>query len=1090
MAVQKSHEVLDQVLEICLLLLREPGAQQLTATTRHVPELFSTIIRARMDAVTLGVYDGFASETELFEILLDSLIPIIIEYEREGNAQRQTAFGWSNPSGVIARVWCRDRPTLWELSWMDRLAEARDELWQDIRARNNPDILTLGPGWPRGLPIQKLVTSEEWIYHALEHPTEMPYLASRANEVLFSPVDTVMTLAPEKLSPVDGYVDYLGFAVEALIEHRTKGDRSQRVLRVWEHYSSALQPHPLYLELFQDWLASLSKGKVPDETVRLIRPAPTVSRPSIWSFSRGPEVTEWDPQGAVEEDVEIASGGDEEKPQRVPRTILNCRMCGRVEQSDTVPTRQDEPRKTPEYCSVWSLDCQFWREVPRVPLAVSRDSSVYIRELFMISALLFLDTFTKDPRILRERFPNVEHPRYTPTHLADEFLAREIKLGGTQGALQRAVTALEVCKKRVPAQLLRNIVCSFLDTLKAAPDASMYPILLTTTIKSFKILLETDQPHLAVDIALRVWQEFSDESSRHRALNLVTIGRTLLPHQASDMMRRFAEYVCSALQKQQQQQMEKAADKPLIKVTTAKMLAQALADADFLPQSTRMHLLQRMYDVSNHIDIRKEIFTSLLQLVSHGASAEPYRVFASIALSAAGPSERDSVTEADWDKAENGGALPPVVLESSSSSFSYYGIGDQRPILNLVVIDALSKIPETLRSDYVHKVLLPLVQESTRQHARWMTCLVTRLGLSLPDLGLTESDIGPFPPELVKTVLREWREFLPKTYLQIHRSWALSYLHHQSFTRISEALANTQDPNLRTPNVQDHWKEFLKSQRDKFLFYGISPRVYHPEETIPRELTDELMLEEYILRAEIVIKNPVRYRPQSSKYTLHAGYALDILRSLRRTRDAIYTADPARRQRLYAQLTRAMDRVAHVVESVRKEGTTTQSSTLDTYPVTLTLPTAFECEVLLLPSLEYDTAGVRAFVSRVIALIAKYADDPVLLLKLDAFDEVLRTVASNRQCLMTCALGLGRVCPSVEGQRGLVETCARVKLARRLLGYKQTGDGPGDKDVVDMVEEWKRSDVEIVRGIGWEWEWTDAQDRMKGGSVRANPQTR
>lgn len=64
-----------------------------------------------------------------------------------------------------------------------------------------------------------------------------------------------------------------------------------------------------------------------------------------------------------------------------------------------------------------------------------------------------------------------------------------------------------------------------------------------------------------------------------------------------------------------------------------------------------------MYDVSNHIDIRKEIFATLLQLVSHSDSAEPYRVFASIALSAAGPSERDRVTEADWKRAENGGSL-------------------------------------------------------------------------------------------------------------------------------------------------------------------------------------------------------------------------------------------------------------------------------------------------------------------------------------------------------------------------------------------------------------------------------------------------
>lgn len=111
-AVQEAHETLDKVLEISLLLLRETSAQRSTETTRQVPGLFSTIIRARMKAVTRGVYDGFAPASQLIEILLDSLIPIIIRYEREGNAQGRTAVDWSDPSGVMARFWCSGRPTL------------------------------------------------------------------------------------------------------------------------------------------------------------------------------------------------------------------------------------------------------------------------------------------------------------------------------------------------------------------------------------------------------------------------------------------------------------------------------------------------------------------------------------------------------------------------------------------------------------------------------------------------------------------------------------------------------------------------------------------------------------------------------------------------------------------------------------------------------------------------------------------------------------------------------------------------------------------------------------------------------------------
>jgi hypothetical protein len=138
-----------------------------------------------------------------------------------------------------------------------------------------------------------------------------------------------------------------------------------------------------------------------------------------------------------------------------------------------------------------------------------------------------------------------------------------------------------------------------------------------------------------------------------------------------------------------------------LKVTTVKMLAQALAEADFLSQATCLQLLHEVYTISRHIDIRVAVFTSMLELISHSDDRESYRLFTSIALIAAGLSERDTITEEDWQAAESGGLLPEVD--------AHY----DRPILDLIVHAAFGKLPERLRADYVRTVLLPLLQEST-----------------------------------------------------------------------------------------------------------------------------------------------------------------------------------------------------------------------------------------------------------------------------------------------------------------------------------------------------------------------------------------
>lgn len=120
---------------------------------------------------------------------------------------------------------------------MDRLAKARDDLWKDLRACNNPGVSTLGPGWPRGLPIQILAADEAWLYHALVRPEEAPFLSSRIYEIVFGSRDIVVAAIPHVLDQIGRFVDHLGFAIRATIAHGA--DKAKWVTLIWKHYNFA-----------------------------------------------------------------------------------------------------------------------------------------------------------------------------------------------------------------------------------------------------------------------------------------------------------------------------------------------------------------------------------------------------------------------------------------------------------------------------------------------------------------------------------------------------------------------------------------------------------------------------------------------------------------------------------------------------------------------------------------------------------------------------------------------------------------------------------------------------------------------------------
>jgi hypothetical protein len=168
--------------------------------------------------------------------------------------------------------------------------------------------------------------------------------------------------------------------------------------------------------------------------------------------------------------------------------------------------------------------------------------------------------------------------------------------------------------------------------------------------------------------------------------------------------------------------------------------------------------------------------------------------------------------------------------------------------------------------------------------------------------------------------------------------------------------------------------------------------------------------------------------------------------------------------KIYHHLTDAMTRAVDVCEHVRKEGWSTNLTA--GYPVTL--PSNFEYEILMLPSPTYNpeasesNSAVDIFTSAILDLICRYSRDPILLLKFDSLKTILQEVPSEN--LKDCALSLGN---SQREEHDPFVMCLRAKLACFLLDRVGSKGTLLDVELLGMIDDWKKSNLEIVRQIGW-----------------------
>lgn len=425
--------------------------------------------------------------------------------------------------------------------------------------------------------------------------------------------------------------------------------------------------------------------------------------------------------------------------------------------------------------------------------------SLVTQEATALSAFLYQDSLCIDsPCLLSKPFsetsPRVRSPAM---YLEYEFLS---KLSSSSHTANSAVKILRKLVRRVPAVLVHKLASSLLNTLVKLPGASpKYSDLTRITIHTIVLLPLTDKPELGVGQGLKVIKTVPDASSWYRKVISLRLLRRLVPGSAERLVRNFANFLSDRLEKQNIMRKASAAiethtnggsevNKPsaesttpattIVKISTIRLFAQLLMNNNFAPLQLSPVILHTLFTAGRHIDVRSTVVESMLTLLEKSSEMEDkvgnevYATFKTFAMAAACPSERDVVSEDAWLIAESGGPL----LE----------INSDKPLLNSFIRDASDLLPERHHADYCSNVVLPLLDESTKQHNRWIRIFLGRLELMSDEASVT--DFGPFAANAIRIIESSWFRYLPSAYLIRHRSMAVSYIDCLKLEKISSKL--------------------------------------------------------------------------------------------------------------------------------------------------------------------------------------------------------------------------------------------------------------------------------------------------------------
>jgi hypothetical protein len=1021
------------------------------------------VVRARASEIPILSNAGIAGEKDLANIFLISLEPILLTCEATGLRGTRKPSQWTDGSGSLNSFDFSKRPRQHILEFLDSLAQKRDQLWMKERIEREPKVADLQDGLPKGLPLQCLFPHEKWAAAAVRDEKSAPFVASRIRETVFCDRKLALSIVSEADKHTIGALcDSLQFAMRAYTGFdEPQSERVSRLLEIWHHYSSSEWPNKSHVHSFKMWLIDFAHTYDIDlDNTELC----AAQQPIVHGFEnvsasmQGP--LEWDPRPKKSDDAPTVNSLETSNDDGL-YTVLRYRFGAAthpvLSTSKLIVPPPWKSNILPDKGTFLGVD-QLGVDLQKLPM-ITRDTLV-------VAAILVLDTTfaSESPRLLSNPFPeNSLRIRYPALYLDYDFLA---SIKGNE--FEDASRVLETLVGIAPPMLLYALARSMLNAVTDEPRGSDgYATLLSTTINVIKLLPRSDNPELAVDIGLDVIRQLPNDSSWYRQVVSVPVVNRLNPTSAEVMAKKFGSIVLDGLAMQRLSRKEQSDVKleseetvpasnvdvtattietPFVKISTIKMLAQLLTTSNSFSLRTRLDILESLFAASQQIDVRRNVVEGVTELLKTSVDMEPeaadkiYASFKSFVGVAAGPNERDPISEDTWLNAEAERSLPEI--------------SPSQDLISIFTVHAKSWIPARFHASYVQSSILPLLDESTKQHNRWMRIFLSRVDLTRDEASVT--DFGPFNARLVESVLAIWAEYLPREYLIRYRAWALSYVDMLKLGNIPSKMDRLHD-GWRDTKDGEYVISLLDSRTTKKTLKVLGERILDPvrQSKIPDGITRERLIDEFYLCATLIIDHPIDTFLGSTPGFGVDHFSTSVYGPLR----SLYRRPGASRK----YIPELWQRITSYVEKKR-----TSDWAKDPLGNPIILPSRLLLDSLLLPYPhlnDSDSHRYGIFATAISKLINRCGASASCVLDLPGLDDILDHIEPNDR--FPCAIKIGKLRDKDHSQS---DGPLKVRLVLKLL--KDVADTPTvkGKELTEMLNSWKMSPNESIRLEAWKWE--------------------
>ena len=496
--VVEANNVLLCFLETAGQALREPSFQ---AHDWQAPlTLFRSVVEARLAEAPKLQKILRISDDELYTMLWSETLIMLIRAEKIGLQPGHEALNFNSANGPLCYnnhgYEALKRPHPSSYRFIDNLARARDQLWQEVRPTIHPSASILDPPWSRGLPIQCLPGPVDVASEFAQGAT--PFILARATDVVFLQPSIALSSISEDAeirAAIGSFIDSYKFAVRIYVFGSPSNiDCNTRATHAWTHALRAWTGQRVTRdEGFRTWrpcfAQALPSFKLPppdpESEAELYPVLPTDVDPY--------ENTEWDP--ALHQPHKV-------DPQPLPVTYLDCILTANINGNFKTSTGFTVPRTHTQGfvpAKIWSL--HRLGNFATVPFAII--------EGLVVSAMLFLDAKKGgSSRVLASPFPTELDVRYPPLFLDPEFLLRpELHERSAREVLESLISTVPPV---LLAKLAETTFAALSSTVHGNPELGS---LERMAYGLLSLLLSSDRPQLAATLILRAIIERPDASS-------------------------------------------------------------------------------------------------------------------------------------------------------------------------------------------------------------------------------------------------------------------------------------------------------------------------------------------------------------------------------------------------------------------------------------------------------------------------------------------------------------------------------------------------------------------------------------------------